>query len=421
MWRKMLTRPTTSLPSVLLLGLICSTPTLVGPRQSQAQCEYAVTVIRPAECPFFGPPPTFGNGINELGDVAGAHWQCGNSWTDDTAFLWTAEIGMTTLSMPTGTSESSALDVNDAGQVVGWFNIPGDGFSILAFLAERSQLTVIYPPAGTYSQACAISNDGLVAGATGDGTPYFKGFVWQDDVMTLILPTFGPRSLVHDLNEIGQAVGWMGTSATIDSHAFLWEEGVMTDLGLVPGGSTGLGRAINNLGHVLVTGKVEGKSGTLTHSFLWIDGEFSDLGVLPGYDHTFGRAINDFDQVVGICRQAVSPYDETAFIWQDGVMTELNELVADEAIDIFAADAINNAGQIATSGGQDMDGAALLLTPLQSCPGDLDCDGFVGITDFLNLLVAWGSHPAHPADLDGDGTVGIQDFLMLLANWGSCP
>ncbi len=56
-----------------------------------------------------------------------------------------------------------------------------------------------------------------------------------------------------------------------------------------------------------------------------------------------------------------------------------------------------------------------------SCPWDLDCDGNVGITDFLELLAAWGTNPGGPPDFDGNGTVGITDFLELLANWGGCP
>jgi len=54
------------------------------------------------------------------------------------------------------------------------------------------------------------------------------------------------------------------------------------------------------------------------------------------------------------------------------------------------------------------------------CPADLDGDGGVGVSDFLELLAAWGPNPGHPADLDGDGTVGVTDFLQLLADWGSC-
>jgi hypothetical protein len=56
-----------------------------------------------------------------------------------------------------------------------------------------------------------------------------------------------------------------------------------------------------------------------------------------------------------------------------------------------------------------------------SCPHDLDGDGSVAITDFLDLLEAWGTDPGGPPDFDGDGTVGITDFLDLLNNWGPCP
>lgn len=55
------------------------------------------------------------------------------------------------------------------------------------------------------------------------------------------------------------------------------------------------------------------------------------------------------------------------------------------------------------------------------CPGDIDDDYNVGITDFLALLAAWGPNPGHLADVDFDGSVGILDFLILLANWGPCP
>jgi hypothetical protein len=55
-------------------------------------------------------------------------------------------------------------------------------------------------------------------------------------------------------------------------------------------------------------------------------------------------------------------------------------------------------------------------------PGDINGDGVVNVTDFLELLSAWGTcqapcPPTCPADLDGDCTVGILDFLQLLANW----
>ncbi|MEE9129955.1 MAG: FG-GAP repeat protein [Phycisphaerales bacterium] len=58
---------------------------------------------------------------------------------------------------------------------------------------------------------------------------------------------------------------------------------------------------------------------------------------------------------------------------------------------------------------------------LAPTPGDLDCNGVVGASDLLILLVNWG--PCDdckdcPADLDGDCIVGASDLLILLANWG---
>jgi agmatine/peptidylarginine deiminase len=66
----------------------------------------------------------------------------------------------------------------------------------------------------------------------------------------------------------------------------------------------------------------------------------------------------------------------------------------------------------------DVEVWGLMLT---ECPGDLDGDGEVGVTDFLALLAAWGPNPGHPADLDGDDEVGVTDFLILLGLWGPCP
>ena len=53
--------------------------------------------------------------------------------------------------------------------------------------------------------------------------------------------------------------------------------------------------------------------------------------------------------------------------------------------------------------------------------GDIDGDGFVGISDLLILLADWGpcaDCDDCPSDLDDDCTVGLSDLLILLANWG---
>lgn len=50
--------------------------------------------------------------------------------------------------------------------------------------------------------------------------------------------------------------------------------------------------------------------------------------------------------------------------------------------------------------------------------GDLDGDGYVGISDMDLLLADWGM-AGSPADADGSGTVGQGDLNIVIANWGS--
>jgi hypothetical protein len=69
----------------------------------------------------------------------------------------------------------------------------------------------------------------------------------------------------------------------------------------------------------------------------------------------------------------------------------------------------------------DIPGVPIEAGATENCPGDLDDDGMVGVTDFLGVLAAWGPCPGCPEDLDFDGVVGIQDFLQILSLWGPCP
>jgi probable HAF family extracellular repeat protein len=150
-----------------------------------------------------------------------------------------------------GGSESGALGINDAGQVVGEADTP----------------TVV----GTFEHA----------------------FLWQDGVMQDLGTLPGGRvSQAFGINDAGQVVGY--SLATGGGGPFLWSSGVMQDLNGTPGVSGGWANGVNDAGQV-----VGGRT-----AFLWQDGVMSDLNTLidastPGWVLLDARAINASGQIVG--------------------------------------------------------------------------------------------------------------------------
>jgi probable HAF family extracellular repeat protein len=113
----------------------------------------------------------------------------------------------------------------------------------------------------------------------------------------------GSYSEGHKINSSGQIAGssWIfPDSGNPTIHTFLYNHGVMKDLGTV-GGSQSIPSAINATGQI--TGESLNAGDTANHAFISNGGTMADLNDLipsePGWELNWGVAINDNGQIVG--------------------------------------------------------------------------------------------------------------------------
>ncbi len=106
-----------------------------------------------------------------------------------------------------------------------------------------------------------------------------------------------------------------------------------------------LGTAINNRDQVLGLSLLP--DNTTFHSFLWQEGVITDLGTLSGHPLTFPGGINNKGQVVGHSCDSTDTYC-VAYLWENGVMTDLNTLISSGlSVYLYYAGDINDRGEIA--------------------------------------------------------------------------
>ena len=123
---------------------------------------------------------------------------------------------------------------------------------------------------GANSEAWGINNAGQIVGrAHIPPTPtvaFYHAFLYENGVMTDLgtINCVGENSWAYDINDAGQIVGW--TCSSYRYRAFLRSGGVMVDLGTL-GGSNSVAFGINNAGHVAGAAALRGDAAQ--HAFLY--------------------------------------------------------------------------------------------------------------------------------------------------------
>jgi probable HAF family extracellular repeat protein len=269
-----------------------------------------------------------------------------------------------------GATSGGANAINNLGQVVGTSYVPG--LSDRAFLWDQGIMSDLGALGGGAALANAVNDSGQVAGysATLPGLTAYHACVWQNGTITDLGTLGGGGSFANGINNAGDVVGGAAL-ANGRTHAFLYHDGVMADLGAPPGNTYTQAYAINSSSQIVGTAEFEDNPPpyNYVHALVWQGGTLTDLGTLGGLNSE-AKAINDAGDVVGYADLGSPSYATDAFLYHHGVMTDLNTLlVPGSAWTITSASGINDAGQIIGLGVDATHvGHAVLLTPTHHQP-----------------------------------------------------
>ena len=194
---------------------------------------------------------------------------------------------------------------------------------------------------GNYTQPLAINDRRQVVGVSAAADGASHPFLWQNGVMTdLGLLSDGISAAAEDINYVGDVVG-AGTTESFpyQPRAVLWRRGQVIPLPLLAGGTGSQAFAINDWG--LIAGVAD--DGQANQATVWLRGTPIPLEGLPSPFGPNGWAtdVNNLGQVVGYAY--VGSPSTRAVLWRQGRPVDLGTLPGD---DFSAAHAINDRGQI---------------------------------------------------------------------------
>jgi probable HAF family extracellular repeat protein len=391
-----MSRTSLCVAGVALLAAFAIAPVRVASQSTQ-------TVYKIIPLPTLGGVIGAGNGINNRGWITGSANQAGDAVSHGAVWVGSQIKDLGALGGPSFNSAVAWPNKANNGVIVGISDtdrdqIPNDNFSCYPFYALGSPtgkvcngfrwangvMTALPPfPGGLNSYATAVNNRGEIAGWAENGvqdptcdtavqTLQFRAVVWQPDGTMKELPPLpgDSTSAATAINDLGQVVGISGAcgiavGGVSAAHSVLWQDGVPMEIPNLGGHTWNTPTAINNQGTVVGFSLPAGQDGTQNfEAFLWTQaGGLVRLGKLPGDTFAEALGVNENNQVVGL--SAGGPHVLRAFLWQNGVMNDLNCLTAPGSPFLLFANDINDGGEIS---GELFDSVALFGAPFRGIP-----------------------------------------------------
>lgn len=273
-----------------------------------------------------------------------------------------------------GYSGSTGYGLNEAGTSVGQALRSNITAYVPYISLNGGTMTEINNPLGAGNSGTAggvardINNQGLVVGsAYTAGNTSIRAFAWDSTTgQGVNLGSLGgSQSEATAVNDAGVAVGW-SYLPNFTRRAVSFAGGVAQDLGTL-GGAQAQANGINDQGQVV--GWAHTASGA-QHAFAYQNGTMTDLGTFSGLGSSVAKGVNDAGWVVGDAHWGGQYGDHHAFLYRDGQLQDLNNLIDPNlGVTLLGAQAVSDTGYIVAWGRTNLTTPrAFLLTPEHLLP-----------------------------------------------------
>jgi len=332
------------------------------------------------EIPTLGGTQNFAYAINDRGDVVGSSWLAGDSSSG--AFLYASGILKSLSPLNSGAFQTvGPTGINNLGQIAS--GVISNGLYTAALYDSRTNQIATLGSLGGFccggfsSVAVAVNGDGAAVGYSYLDSVNRHAFLYRGGSIA-DLGSLGGWSVAYDINENSEVVGAASDQVNGFAHAFVYRDGVMTEIDPFGGlNNEGYANGINDNGKVVGSALV--LNGDAFNGFIYSNGMISNIGTLAGGINSEALSINNRDQVVGIADKPYRTfcvdnetgrkfrciqYAQRAFLYQNNVMTDLNDLIpTNSGWDLDWALDINIRGQIVGYGVKGGLHRAYVMTP----------------------------------------------------------
>lgn len=325
--------------------------------------------------------------------------------------------------------------VNDAGVVVGEYN----NDSSRAFVYQAGAMAGLIRLAGDTDGGVAldINNSNVIVGSSSNGTVSkatrwtFNGATFVASDLGTIAGTASATGRAAAINDAG-AVAGQSTNSSGTTQATLWNAGAVINLTSLGNGTRfsqafGLNENLEVVGASSTgqtVGELIGTSSTtsITRAFVWRNGVMTELppfnlytptnnGTTTNY-HSVANDINESGLVVGNS-QRISGSPAVATLWKDGVPMDLNSLLPPGSGWVLTnAESINDRGDIAGTG--TFGGASRAFLLKNASVNDLPSFAKGADIEHIGGNTGAKSFPSWATQID-DGDVEVQQVLNFQA------